>query len=129
MARLILLIIVIFALGWGLTANFLQLNLINSRLDREMDYEQHAKRLLDHIEFCSELYRKDTGSYPTQLLDLWSNTRMGNMRIAEQLRTKLSVDVRGNPINYRFPPVRNSSKPDLWIVDAKSGRLISNWPP
>jgi hypothetical protein len=111
---LLLFIGLLLALSWDSAAN--------RQREFETQYQQFVLDQFDHIEFCLEGYHKDKGRYPIELSELTRYFEDGS----DDLQV-FSRDCRGNSIQYRNPPVNNSEKPDLWVIDAVSGKQISNW--
>ena len=85
-------------------------------------YEDFTIDKIQRLDFRLHVYHEENGTYPDTLSDLWKGRSQSEFFI----RT-LSQDIRGNPVQYRFPPLNNKDKPDVWIIDAQSGKMYKNW--
>lgn len=94
------------------------------RLKRVAEY--HFQVRVDHkikaIDYLVQAYFRDKQSFPNNLDEVWTRLEMDEKEIAVWCR-----DIRGNQVNYRYPPLHNKEKPDIWIEDSQSGRVMSNW--
>ena len=90
---------------------------------------QHEKLIADgyqwavtNIDWCLEGYFLEHQRYPNELADLWKD-----LPDDDGTAEKLTI-IDGNPIQYRYPSQHGQSRPDVWLIDKTTGKVLySNW--